>query len=47
MRRYKVFDIFWETDGHDWRMLDLPQEASVTLEEEDDPDEGGFRGFGL
>ena len=39
MKKYKVFDIHWETDGFDWKVLELPQEVSLTLDDEDDPDE--------
>ena len=37
--KYKVFDIFWETDGHDLEILQLPKEVAITLEPLDDPDE--------
>lgn len=38
MKKYKVFDIHWETDGHDWEMLQLPQEVALSLDDEDDPE---------
>ena len=39
MRRYKVFYIHWETDGHDWEMLELPQQVAVSLDKDDDPED--------
>jgi len=37
MKRYKVFDIFWETDGYE---KELPKEISISLGDDEDPEEG-------
>ena len=39
MIRYKVFDIFWETDGHDNEQLKLPEVIWLSLEDDEDPDD--------
>lgn len=36
MKKYKVYDIHWATDGYDWEMLKLPQEVAITLNAEED-----------
>jgi len=41
MKRYKVFDIFWETNGHDLELLNLPPIVGIKLEDGQDTDELG------
>ena len=34
MSKVKAFEIFWDTDGHDARMLDLPTTVAITIDDD-------------